>query len=116
MGLFRSLCKVTRKHAWNTFHGDGHGHEEHGEEHHDEDEHEEEEHEEERIFATDSDKIDIKGSFNVNGSLLDAVDYYFRDTDYALTEQHAEEGHHDEDEHEEEGMMIMVMKRVYNVC
>ena len=76
------------------FHGDGHGHEEHGEEHHDEDEHEEEEHEEERIFAvTDSDKIDIKGSFNINGSLLNAVDYYFRDTDYALTEQHAEEEH-----------------------
>ena len=75
------------------FHGEEHGHDEHGEEDHDEDEHEEEEHEEERIFATtDSDKLDIKGSYNVNGSLLTAIDYSFRDSDYELIEQHAEEG------------------------
>ena len=88
------------------FHGEEHGHDEHGEEDHDEDEHEEEEHEEERIFATtDSDKLDIKGSYNVNGSLLSAIDYSFRDTDYVLIEQHAEEeGHHDEEEdHDEHG-------------
>ena len=87
------------------FHGDGHGHDEHEDEHGDE-HGEEEEHEDERIFAkTDSDKLDLKGSFNIDGSIFSSVDYYFRDTDYELVEQHAEEeGHHDEDEdHDEHG-------------
>ena len=91
------------------FHGDDHG-DEHGddhedEEHHDEDEHDEDEHHdehgEERIFSTtDSETFNIKGSYNVNGSFVGKIDYFFRDSDYSLTEAHEEEGH---DEHEEEG-------------
>ena len=74
----------------------------HGEEH---EEHEgeegEEEHEEERIFSTtDSESFTIKGSFNMNGDLVNKVDFTFRDSDYILTEAHAEE-EHDEEEHEE---------------
>ena len=98
------------------FHGDDHG-DEHGndhedEEHHDEDEHDEDEHHdehgEERIFSTtDSETFNIKGSYNINGNFVKKVDYFFRDSDYSLTEAHEEEGHdeHEEghDEHEEEG-------------
>ena len=98
------------------FHGDDHG-DEHGddhedEEHHDEDEHDEDEnhdeHGEERIFSTtDSETFNIKGSYNINGNFVKKVDYFFRDSDYSLTEAHEEEGHdeHEEghDEHEEEG-------------
>ena len=72
----------------------------HGEEH--EEEEHEEEHEEERIFSTtDSESFTIKGSFNMNGDLVNKVDFTFRDSDYILTEAHAEE-EHDEEEHEEE--------------
>ena len=78
------------------FHGDEHGEEEHGEE----------EHGEERIFSsTDSESITLKGSNNVNGSLVNKVDYTFRRTDYSFTEAHAEEGHHEEhgdEDHEDE--------------
>ena len=71
----------------------------HGEEHEEEGE---EEHEEERIFSTtDSESFTIKGSFNMNGDLVNKVDFTFRDSDYILTEAHAEE-EHDEEEHEEE--------------
>ena len=98
------------------FHGDDHG-DEHGddhedEEHHDEDEHDEDEHHdehgEERIFSTtDSETFNIKGSYNINGNFVNKIDYFFRDSDYSLTEAHEEEGHdeHEEghDEHEEEG-------------
>ena len=69
-------------------------------------------HEEERITAaTESDIINLSGSLNVNGSFLRNVDYHFRDTDYTLTEAHAEEedahegehdANHDEDEHAQE--------------
>ena len=93
------------------FHGDEHGDEhadEHGDDHDDEhgDEHgDEEEHEEERIFSTtDSESFTIKGSYNINGNFVKKVDYTYRDTDYVLTEAHAEEeGHeeHEEEEHEE---------------
>ena len=89
------------------FHGDEHG-EEHGDEdHHDEDEHDEDEHHdehgEERIFSTtDSESFTIKGSYNVNGNLVNKIDYTYRDTDYTLTEAHAEEEGHDEHEGEEE--------------
>jgi len=73
------------------FHGDEHGEEEHGEE---------------RIFSsTDSESITLKGSNNVNGSLVNKVDYTFRRTDYSFTEAHAEEGHHEEhgdEDHEDE--------------
>ena len=96
------------------FHGEGHEGHGHDEEHHDEDEHEEEghdEHEGERIFAnSESDKFDIKGSYNLDGiSFANSVDFFYRDSQYTFTEQHAEdehheeEEHHDEDEHEEEG-------------
>ena len=87
------------------FHGDNHG-DEH-EDHHDEDEHDEDEHHdehgEERIFSTtDSESFTIKGSYNVNGNLVNKIDYTYRDTDYTLTEAHAEEEEHDEHEGEEE--------------
>lgn len=49
------------------------------------------EHEDERIFSTtDSTVINLEGSYNFNNSLLNKVDYFFRDSDYSLTEQHEE--------------------------
>ncbi len=79
------------------FHGDEHGDEDHGDEDH-------EEHGEERIFSTtDSESLTLKGSYNVNGSLVNKVDYTFRNTDYSLTEAHAEEDHHDEHGDEDHG-------------
>ena len=83
-------------------------HDDHGDEdHHDEDEHDEDEHHdehgEERIFSTtDSESFTIKGSYNVNGNLVNKIDYTYRDSDYTLTEAHAEEEGHDEHEGEEE--------------
>ena len=71
----------------------------HGEEH--EEEEGGEEHEEERIFSTtDSDSFTVKGSLNMSGDLVNSVDFTFRDSDYILTEAHAEE-EHEEEEHEE---------------
>ena len=91
------------------FHGDEHEDEhgdEHGDDHDDEhgDEHgDEEEHEEERIFSTtDSESFTIKGSYNINGNLVKKVDFTYRDSDYTLTEAHAEEEGHEEHEDEEE--------------
>ena len=86
------------------FHGEEHGEAHGGHEEHDEDEMHGDEHEGERIFSTtDSDKIDIQGSLNFNNNWLKKIDYHFRDSDYSLTEQHAENGaHHDEDEHDED--------------
>ena len=83
----------------------------HGDEHDEHDEHEDEaevhevheEHEGERIFSTtDSDKFDLRGSLNINGNFLSSVDFFFRDSDYVLTEQHAQEDeeHDEHDEHE----------------
>ena len=87
------------------FHGDEHE-EEHSDENDDDhgDEHgDEEEHEEERIFSTtDSESFTIKGSYNVNGGLVKKIDYTYRDSDYTLTEAHAEEEGHEEHEDEEE--------------
>jgi iron complex outermembrane receptor protein len=88
-------------------HSDEHGDEHEDEDHHDEDEHDEDEHHdehgEERIFSTtDSESFTIKGSYNVNGNLVNKIDYTFRDSDYTLTEAHAEEEGHDEHEGEEE--------------
>jgi iron complex outermembrane receptor protein len=72
----------------------------HGEEHPEEDE---EEHEDERIFSTtDSESFTLKGSYNVNGNIVNKIDYTYRDSDYTLTEAHAEEEGHDEHEDEEE--------------
>jgi len=91
------------------FHGDEHGEEHEGEEHEDEhgDEHEGEEHEGERIFSTtDSEVINLEGAYIVSDSWLKKVNYFIRDTDYSLTEQHAEEEHEGEEyegvEHEGE--------------
>jgi iron complex outermembrane receptor protein len=78
------------------FHGEVHDEHDGEEEGHDE-------HEEERIFSTtDSDKFDLRGSLNVNGNHLSSVDFFLRDSDYRLTEQHAEEEHHEEDGYDEE--------------
>ena len=70
----------------------------HGEEHEEpEGEGEPEPHGEERIFSTtDSETFNIKGSYNVNGNLVNKIDFNYRDSDYSLTEDHEEE--HDEDE------------------
>ena len=87
------------------FHGDEHGEEHEGEEHEGE-EHEGEEHgdehEGERIFSsTDSEVVNVEGAYIVSNSWLKKVNYFIRDTDYSLTEQHAEEEHEGE-EHEGE--------------
>jgi iron complex outermembrane receptor protein len=89
-------------------HGDEHGEEHEGEEHEDEhgDDHEGEEHgdehEGERIFSTtDSEVVNVEGAYIVSNSWLKKVNYFIRDTDYSLTEQHAEEEHEGE-EHEGE--------------
>ena len=85
------------------FHGEGH-------EEHEGEEHEGEEHEGERIFSTtDSDVFNLEGAYEVNSSWLQKIDYFYRDSDYSLTEQHAEgeeEGHESEEhegDHHEEG-------------
>ncbi len=82
----------------------------HGDEHRDEEEGHEE-HEGERIFSnTDSDKFDLRGSLNINGNFLSSVDFFFRDTDYVLTEQHAQEDdEHDEHDEHDEGMKGALM-------
>jgi iron complex outermembrane receptor protein len=72
----------------------------HGEEHPEEDG---EPHEDERIFSsTDSESFTVKGSYNVNGNLVNKIDYTYRDTDYTLVEAHAEEESHDEPHDPEE--------------
>ena len=78
----------------------------HGDEHdeHEDEEEVHEEHEGERIFSTtDSDKFDLRGSLNINGNFLSSVDFFFRDSDYVLTEQHAQEDeeHEEHEEHDE---------------
>ena len=88
------------------FHGEGHeGHDEHEEDHEGEDH---DEHEDERIFSTtESNVFNLEGSLNLNSSLISKIDYFLRDTDYSLTEQHAEEDHEGEDhegeDHDEHG-------------
>ena len=86
------------------FHGDEHGDEGHGDEHDDE-EHGDKEHGDERIFSTtDSESTTIKGSYNLNGKLINKIDYSLRDTSYTLTEAHDEEGHddHGDEDHGDE--------------
>ena len=82
-------------------HADEAGHDDHADEggHDDHDEHEGE-----RIFSTtDQESMTIAGLYNLNGSLVKSISYNFRDTEYSLTEAHAEEeghdDHADEDEH-----------------
>ena len=89
------------------FHGDEHGDEhgnEHGDDHGDEEEHDEhDEHGDERIFSTtDSESTTIKGSYNLNGDIVNKIDFTFRSTDYTLTEAHEEEEGHDDHGDEEE--------------
>jgi iron complex outermembrane receptor protein len=82
------------------FHGEEH--DDHEIPHKDDDDHDDhDDHEGERIFSTtDSESTTIKGSYNVNGNLVSKIDYTFRDTDYTLTEAHAEEeGHEGHDDH-----------------
>ena len=70
----------------------------------------------ERIFLTsDSEMLNVEGSYSLNSSWLKKVDYHLRDTNYSLTEQHAEsvEEHNDEaeeygDEHDEEGPTLFI--------
>ncbi|MDG2501252.1 MAG: TonB-dependent receptor [Porticoccaceae bacterium] len=105
------------------YHGEGHeGHEDdhadgdhdddHDDDHADEDSHDdhegEGEHEGERIFSkSESSIVNLEGSVVLGNSLVTKIDYHFRDSDYSLTEQHAEEeGHEGEehgDDHHEEG-------------
>ncbi len=95
------------------FHGDGHeghGHGAHDDDHDEhEDEHEEDHaeghggdsHEGERIFAaTESETFNLEGSQNIGDGWLKKIDYHFRNSDYAHTEQHAEEEGHEEEGHE----------------
>ena len=72
----------------------------HGEEHEPEGG---EPHEEERIFSsTDSESFTIKGSYNINGNLVNKIDFMYRDSDYELVEAHEEEHDADHDPSEEE--------------
>ena len=84
-------------------HSDEEGHDDHDDDHGDEhadDDHDE--HEGERIFSTtDQESFTIKGLYNLNSNLINSVTYNYRDTEYSLTEAHAEEEGHDEHEGEE---------------
>ena len=67
------------------------------------------EEEEERIFAvTDSETINVEGSYNFNSGIVNRADYYIRRTDYVLSEQHAEEHAEEEEEedHHDEGTIF----------
>ena len=72
-----------------------------GEEEHDDDG------EEERIFSTtDSQVFNLEGSYVFNNGSLNSMRYFYRNSDYSLTEQHEEEDHDDEDhdeDHDEHG-------------
>ena len=74
------------------------------------------EHEGERIFSnTESDKFDVRGSFNIDSNLVSKVDFFIRDTDYSLTEQHAEEEEHEEEGHDEDEHEGMRPRRANNL-
>ena len=78
-------------------HDDDHEGEDHDDDHEGEDHDGEEghdEHEDERIVSrTDSEVITLEGRLNLNGALLNSIQFSVRDTDYTLFEQHAEEAH-----------------------
>ena len=93
------------------YHGEGHeghgGHDDHDEDHdedHDDDhDGDHDEHEGERIFSsTDSDVFNIEGSYIFNNDRLNNMRYYYRNSDYSLTEQHAEEEGHEGEEHDDD--------------
>ena len=83
------------------FHGEGHE-DEYGEEHGEEEGHDE--HEGERIFTnSESDKFNLRGSYNLDGwKSAKSIDFFFNDSDYTFTEQHAEEEEHEEEGHDED--------------
>tara|TARA_E500000178_G_scaffold331070_1_gene363613 strand:+ start:49 stop:2478 length:2430 start_codon:yes stop_codon:yes gene_type:complete len=92
-------------HGEEAHHDEDHEGEEDHDEHEEEDDHEapegHDEHGDERIFAaTQSDIMNLEGSLNLGGGLLKSVDYHVRNTDYVLSERHAEE--EDSDDHEGE--------------
>ena len=65
-------------------HDDDHAGDDHGDEH-----------EGERIFSTtDSEVFNLSGSLNLDAGILNTVDYFFRDSSYSHTEDHAEEDDH----------------------
>tara|TARA_B100000900_G_scaffold393466_1_gene389963 strand:+ start:704 stop:3010 length:2307 start_codon:yes stop_codon:yes gene_type:complete len=111
-GYIGASVNVLQTHYGIPYHGEGHGgHDEHGdeEEHEGEEEHHEEEghdeHEGERIFSvTDSRDANIQGSYAFDSGNLGKIDYFLRNSNYKLTEDHAEAGHDDhegEEEHDE---------------
>ena len=46
--------------------------------------------------------LTIKGSYNINGNLVNKIDFNTEIQIILLTEAHAEEEHHEEEDHEEE--------------
>jgi iron complex outermembrane receptor protein len=84
------------------FHSEA-AHDDHGDEHGDDHaEGDDDEHSGERIFSkTESEIIAFSGSINTSIGFLNAIDFAVKNTDYTLTEQHAE-GDHDAD-HENGG-------------
>ena len=84
------------------FHSEA-AHDDHGYEHGDDHaEGDDDEHSGERIFSkTESEIIAFSGSINTSIGFLNAIDFAVKNTDYTLTEQHAE-GDHDAD-HENGG-------------
>jgi len=94
--------------------GDEHAEGDHDEGHDDDEHHDEEAHHDEhggeRIFSkTESEIIAFSGSINTSLGFLNAIDFTIKNTDYDLTEQHAEGEHdhhdanHEEGGHDEEG-------------
>ncbi len=80
-----------------------HGHEEGNDEDHDdgEDDAHHAESGDERIFSeTESEIIAFSSSFKTSIPFLNAVDINIKNTDYELTEQHAEDDHGEDDSHE----------------
>lgn len=88
------------------YHGEGHeDHNDHDDDHDGEEDHDgdHDEHEGERIFSTtDSDVFNIEGSYVLDNDSLNSMRYYYRNSDYSLTEQHAEEEGHEGEEHDED--------------
>ena len=100
-GYIGGSLNILETHYGIPFHGEDHEGEEEGEEH-----------EDERVFSvTDSKESNIRGSYSFENGSLNKIDYFLRNTNYSLTEGHAEEEHGDEEEeggedphdHHEEG-------------
>ena len=87
---------------------DEHGHGDHDDDHNDHAMHGEGE----RIFSTTQSKVwTLEGRYDLTDRILNRLGYHFRDSDYTLTEQHAEEkegddAHEGEDHHGEEGPTV----------